>query len=1082
MSRTLTLISAFLTASLAAYAQEVVFDHDGQYYRTVTSPSDAVQERDSCRNNIWEDETVFAIGKEPGTATYMPYASEKEMLADKVRYDEPWNEPVNSRYKSLNGTWKFHLVPEPGQRPQDFHEESYDVAGWDDITVPGCWEMQGYDRPIYANVEYPHDNTPPYISARPGFNDDGASYGINPVGSYVREFHIPEDWGSRRTFIHFDGIYSAANVWVNGQYAGYTQGSNNVAEFDVTDFIREGSNRLAVQVFRWCDGSYLECQDMFRMSGIFRDVYLYNVPKTSVRDHVITSVLSEDFRDAGLAVRLQMDNRSGEKTVKRLKVAVYDPQGNLVASEKEKVVLSSEDKIYDVDMRFSLKDVELWCAESPQLYTIRVVQQNAAGRDEMAFSTKYGFRDITIRNSVILVNGKRVFFKGVNRHDTDPLTGRTVSVESMLKDVLLMKRNNINTIRTSHYPNHSKMYAMFDHYGLYCVDEADLENHANLSISGMESWIPAFVDRITRLVMRDRNHPCVVMWSLGNECGDGSNFGPCYDEAKRLDSRPVHYEGTRMGKPYGGNAASDLYSKMYPNMEWMAEHADGKEKPMFLCEYAHAMGNAVGNLKEYWEAIENSDCIIGGCIWDWVDQAIYEPMEIKAGTWHGRIRTGYDFPGPHQGNFCSNGIVLPDRSESPKLKEVKAVYQYVGFDLKDVGNDNITVSIRNKYHFTSLDKFDLKAEVVMDGNVISRSVLSLPALAPGETAHVQISLGDICLDGEKTHGNDVSVRLYVLRRDRSVYADAGHQEAFAHFVLCERGPLGPLPSEGNYAGYAVAEYDGIIEVTNGRSSMKFDSRTGRAVSLVLEGAEMFHEGEGFIFDNYRYIENDKNDRPAPTLSDGLEETGTVCVGKNADGHPVIVTRRSGKLADQEIIYTPHSLGIVDVQVRIMPHSGHLYRAGVSCSLDGRHENLSYYAYGPDENFSDRMSSVMLGRFNQTVDQMLYPYIKPQTTGNREGVREIMLYDAEGCGFCIEVEGDCAFTALRYTDEELMRAAHQWELPESDRIVLHIDSCHKGVGNGSCGYMTQTIGKYCVPQKEALIRFRITRKSAIFAAD
>lgn len=1081
MSRTLTLITAFLIASFAAYAQEVVFDHDGQYYRTVTS-SDAVQKRDSSRNNIWEDETVFAIGKEPGTATYMPYASEKEMLADKARYDEPWNDPVNSRYQSLNGTWKFRLVPEPGQQPQDFHLDSYDVADWDDITVPSCWEMQGYDRPIYANVEYPHDNTPPYISARPKFNDNGSNYGINPVGSYVREFDIPEGWDSRRTFIHFDGIYSAANVWVNGKYVGYSQGSNNVAEFDVTDCLREGRNRLSVQVFRWCDGSYLECQDMFRMSGIFRDVYLYNVPLTSVRDHVITSVLSDDFSDAEMTVRLHVDNRSGEKTIKRLKVSVYDPQGKLVASGKEKVVLSSENKVLDVAMRFNLEDVDLWCAESPELYTVRVVQQNAAGKDEMAFSTKYGFRDIRIRNSLILVNGRRVFFKGVNRHDTDPLTGRTVSVESMLKDVLLMKRNNINTIRTSHYPNHHRMYAMFDHYGLYCVDEADLENHANLSISSMESWIPAFVDRITRLVTRDRNHPCVVMWSLGNECGDGTNFGPCYDVAKRLDDRPVHYEGTRMGKSYGGNAASDLYSKMYPNMEWMAEHADGKDKPMFLCEYAHAMGNAVGNLKEYWEAIENSDCTIGGCIWDWVDQAIYEPKEIKTGTWHGRIRTGYDFPGPHQGNFCSNGIVLPDRSESPKLKEVKAVYQYAGFELQEIGDDNLAVSIRNKYHFTSLDRFDLKAEIVVDGNVVSHSLQPLPALAPGESGVVEISLGDISLGREKTRGNEVAVRLYVLRRDRSVYADAGHQEAFAHFILCERGPLAPLPAVGSDAGYVVTEDDGTIEVTCGKTSMKLDSRTGRAVSLVVEGAGMFHDGEGFIFDNYRYIENDKNDRPAPSPFNGLDKTGSVRVVANADGLPVVVTVRKGKLADQEISYTLHGSGIVDVRVKLTPHVPHLYRAGVSCSLDRRYENVSYYAYGPYENYSDRMSGVMLGRFTQTVDQMLYPYVKPQTTGNHEGAREIVLYDAEGCGFCIEVEGDCAFTALRYTDEELMKAAHQWELPESDRIVLHLDACHRGVGNGSCGYRTQTMDRYCVPEKEALIRFRITRKSTIFAAE
>lgn len=442
----------FLSIHHVSAQQQVVFDHDGQYYRKV-SPSPEAKSRKSgpSVSNVWEDETVFAIGKEPGIASYMPYASEEEMVADKDFYATPWTDPLSSRYLSLNGTWKFNLVPEPEQRPADFHMESFDVTGWDDIPVPSCWEMQGYDRPIYANVEYPHDNDPPYIRARPGFNDGGENYGINPVGSYVREFDLPEGWDGRRTIIHFDGIYSAADVWVNGQYAGYSQGSNNVAEFDLTGFLKKGRNRLAVQVFRWCDGSYLECQDMFRMSGIFRDVYLYNVPAVSVRDHVLTSTLSEDFKDAELKVKLHLDNKAGEAVRKNLKVAVYDPDGNPVASGSETVDIAADERERVVDMTFRIGDVALWCAESPELYTVRVIQQDGGGTDEMAFSTKHGFRDIRIAGSVILVNGKRVFFKGVNRHDTDPLTGRTVSVESMLKDVILMKRNNINTERTSPY-------------------------------------------------------------------------------------------------------------------------------------------------------------------------------------------------------------------------------------------------------------------------------------------------------------------------------------------------------------------------------------------------------------------------------------------------------------------------------------------------------------------------------------------------------------------------------------------------------------------------------------------------------
>ena len=502
----------------------------------------------------WEDETRFEENKEVGHATYLPYASEAEMTADAEYYRTPWVDSHSSRYLLLNGDWSFHFVPEPSQRPLNFYKEDFDVSGWETIPVPSNWEMQGYDRPIYANVEYPHANTPPYIDARKGFNDGGKNYGINPVGSYVRFFDLPKGWENRRTFIHFGGIYSAALVYLNGEYVGYTQGANNVAEFDLTPYLRTGRNRLAVQVFRWSDGSYLECQDMFRMSGIFRDVCLYSTPKVSVRDHYITSRLDAQagYKAGELSVALKLDNRDGLSGKKDIALRLLAPDGSLVAEKELTVSFTEKDREVEAKALFSsLKDLQLWTAETPNLYTLHVVQREG-GKDEMAFSTKYGFRNIEIRGSLVYINGQRVFFKGTNRHDTHPLYGRAVPVESMLRDVLLMKQNNINTIRTSHYPNAAKMYAMFDYFGLYTMDEADLEDHANQSISDMPSWIPSFVDRIDRMVLRDRNHPSVIFWSLGNEAGGGSNFQACYDAARRLDSRPIHYEGTRDGKEFGG--------------------------------------------------------------------------------------------------------------------------------------------------------------------------------------------------------------------------------------------------------------------------------------------------------------------------------------------------------------------------------------------------------------------------------------------------------------------------------------------------------------------------------------------------
>lgn len=395
----------------------------------------------------WEDETRFAENKETGHATYMPYRSAGEMRADKDYYQTPWVYSKSSAFCLLNGDWSFYFVPEPSQRPSDFYKDSFDVSGWDKIPVPSNWEMQGYDRPIYANVEYPHSNTPPYINARKGFNDGGKNYGINPVGSYVRFFELPEGWEKQRTFINFGGIYSAAFVYLNGHYVGYTQGSNNVAEFDLTAYLRKGTNRLAVQVFRWSDGSYLECQDMFRMSGIFRDVYLYNVPMVSVRDHYITSSLdaSKNFAAGEMNVELTLDNRSRLSGKKELVVRLLDPSGRLVAEKQAHAAFAAKDTLCKTQVSFSLSGLLPWTAETPNLYTVEVIQREG-GKDEMAFSTKYGFRDIQIKGSLVYVNGQRVFFKGVNRHDTHPRYGRAVTVESMLQDVLMMKQNNINTI------------------------------------------------------------------------------------------------------------------------------------------------------------------------------------------------------------------------------------------------------------------------------------------------------------------------------------------------------------------------------------------------------------------------------------------------------------------------------------------------------------------------------------------------------------------------------------------------------------------------------------------------------------
>ena len=1015
----------------------------------------------------WEDETIFAENKEPAVATYMPYESEQAMLADKAYYKTPWTTPVNNRYLSLNGTWRFHFVSEPSQRPMDFWKEGYDVSAWDTIPVPSNWEMQGYDRPIYANVEYPHSNTPPYIKARPGFNDGGANYGINPVGSYVRTFQVPDNWDGRRTLIHFGGIYSAAFVWLNGQYVGYTQGANNVAEFDLTDFLHKGENTLAVQVFRWSDGSYLECQDMFRMSGIFRDVYLYNVPQLSIRDHYFTTELRNNYQEATLNIALTFGSKGepqeGKKTVE---VSLYHPNGTLMDKATVEPVFYRHGTT-ECGMKFNLKQPKLWSAETPNLYTVHVVQKDEMGNEEMAFSDKVGFRSVEIRNSLVYINGKRVFFKGTNRHDTDPVYGRAVRTESMLRDVLLMKQNNINTVRTSHYPNAARMYAMFDYYGIYCVDEADLEDHANQSISDRKSWIPAFEDRIERMVMRDRNRASVIMWSLGNEAGNGENFGPCYNKAKSLDSRPVHYEGTRSNGNYGGGRFSDFYSKMYPGMAWMNQNTSNLDKPMFICEYAHAMGNAIGNLKEYWDIIEGSNSCIGGCIWDWVDQAIYEPREIKQGVY--RLRTGYDFPGPHQGNFCSNGIIPATREESPKLAEVKAAHQFVKFELKQVNpaKNLAVVLLKNTYNFHDLSQYELVYDVVLNGRVAATKRLDLPAIAAGEQQEISLKLPKANLQKNSVKGNEVLLNLRVVYKKDQTFCKAGHSVAQAQFTLSERTALPAIAGKGdNKWGQTLAMHE--TRLFNSNMAICIDNATGQLQSLAFNGKNVVANREGFIYDNHRWIENDR----FTNTDNGLTGNATVQVTEE-NGLTVIKTRRDGTICATEVDYILYPQGMVDIVARFNPKNGEVRRAGLVCAIDSTYDQVDYYAYGPMENYCDRKDGATIGRYHTTVDEMLVHYAKPQSTGGREGLRELILRNKQGEGVKIETEGQVAFSALRYTDADLMNCNHIWELTKRPYTVLHLDAWTRGVGNASCGQDVNTLPQYRVPQQTLTYKLRIS---------
>ncbi|MDD4442122.1 MAG: glycoside hydrolase family 2 TIM barrel-domain containing protein, partial [Kiritimatiellae bacterium] len=638
----------------------------------------------------WENEQVNAVNREPARAASFPLAK----AADALTAEEP-----DTPYRVLlNGDWTYCWSGSPDERPADFHTPGFDASRWFTIDVPSCVEMRGYGIPIYTNIRYPHQRKPPLI---------GTEY--NPVSSYLKRFTVPAAWQGRPVFIRFDGVYSAFYLWVNGTYVGYSEDSKLPAEFNLTKHLKAGENTLAVEVYRWSDGSYLEDQDMFRFSGIYRDVSLFSPPAAELRDFSVTTQLAADFKSAVLHLTAKGRALGGKAVAATVKGELFDAGFNRVATLPELRLALAADGADAAAHCETPPGQELaprlWSAEDPYLYTLVLTLAGADGSQDVR-TCKVGFRRVEIRDGKILFNGQAVKFKGVNRHETTPENGRTVSREEMLKDILLFKQNNINTVRTSHYPCHYAWYQLCDRYGIYVVGEANVESHGmgyeKESLSHVASWEKAHVERNVNQVENYKNHPSIFMWSLGNEAGPGKNFKAAYDAVKALDpTRPVHYERA--------NEIVDVDSHMYPTVDWVYERGKNTAKPFFLCEYAHAMGNAMGNFKEYWEAFYSSDSLSGGCIWDWIDQAVwkYTDRVLPDGTRERYLAYGGDFDDkPNDGNFVCNGVITPDRKVTPKLVEVKRVHQNLMVTAENAATG--TVEVWNRFAFTDAAAFDAR--------------------------------------------------------------------------------------------------------------------------------------------------------------------------------------------------------------------------------------------------------------------------------------------------------------------------------------------------------------------------------------
>ena len=1031
--------------------------------------------------------------KEDAHATFIPYASVEQMKADTKHYAEPWQQPdeTKAEYINLNGTWKFKYVAgtsswfsaSPGE--SEFQAKDYNDSNWDDIRVPLSWEMANYGKPVYTNVGYPFKNNPPDA------NTGMSQYGVvdnNATGFYRRTITIPETWKDKRVFVHFDGVYSAAVVWVNGKYVGYSQDSNTDAEFDITGFVTTGDNQLSVRVYRWCDGSYLEGQDMWHLSGIHRDVYLVATPKVFVSDHYITSELNSEATSGSMSVKLTVDNRNNVSTTKTLLVSLLDADGKEIATGTQ--IYSGTSTTEKTVTLNSLSSLHPWSAEDPYLYTVVISQKDENGTEEMAFSTKYGFKTVKISGTQLLVNGKRIFVKGVNTQDTHPEYGRAIDMETMLKDIKMMKQANVNTIRTSHYPRQPKMYAMMDAFGMYCVNEANVECHYNQNLASNSSWQTAITDREVRMVKRDRNHPSVLFWSLGNECGAASDFSSAKTEMKKYDSRPIFYCNEDYNVSY-----SDLHSNMYPTVEATSSKSNGANgKPYFICEYAHAMGQAVGNLKEYWDVIEKSTGIIGGCIWDWVDQSFYDPARLVKGERKSENGfnywvSGYDYNSTggvnygFQGNFLNNGIVTPDRTWTGKLSEVKKVYQYVKFSDFNASAKSVKLNIANKYAFMpiSSDNFEIGYRVMKDGYLVENGKLeSFNTIDAGSSVNVTLPIETSVSDDAEYL---VNVELRVKKptkanvADWTSWAEEGYSIADAQFSLSKQdtsngtakgtdGTMGfpVLPSYTSKGGSLSVSGNTVSGTDENGKKYSISFSNGKMTSWTYDGNSLINAGPDF--NSYRDVDNDRWISSSYSKSSSISVQGSL---RKSGSNATMSVSGSATGCSYTADYTFYPDGTVDMKVTFSP-SQSLARIGLGMQFASGFENVEFYARGPRSNYSDRKTGSYLGRFTTTVDDMVDELIHPQTFGDHEDLRELILTNKTvGVQLGVKVGGRASFSLSHYdetqwckgTDNMWKQKLHWYDLTRNSQVYAHFDYMQRGLGNNSCGG-DQTLSDYVCP--------------------
>jgi len=1043
----------------------------------------------------WENNHILSINREPARDAFIPYG----------------NLP-GDRTISLNGTWKFRWTPTPAGKINDFFTTDFIDREWKTLAVPANWEVNGYGTPIYISSGYSFKIDPPRVMGTP--KETYTTFKErNPTGQYRRTFILPVGWKSEgQTFLRFDGVISAYYVWINGVKVGYSQGSMEPAEFNVTSFLRDGENQIAVEVYKYCDGSYIEDQDMWRFAGIHRNVSLFHTQDVRITDLTVRTILDKEYRNASLEIDPKLSvygKENGKGYIVRAKIEnlinITADAASILNLDHKAALMNEWNPQRGPRKTGRLKALIVnpakWTAETPNLYTLLITLEDSTGKVVERIRQPIGFRSIEISGRQMLINGKPIKLRGVNRHEHDPRLGKVMTEKRMLQDILLMKQANINAVRTCHYPNVSRWYELCDSIGIYVLDETDLEEHGlRGTLASDPDWCAAFMDRVIRLGERDKNHPSVVIWSLGNEAGYGPNFAAMSGWLHDFDpTRPVHYEGAQGINGNPDPSTVDLISRFYPrvqddylnpgvtggsdaerpeNARWerLVNIAPNDTRPVLASEYAHAMGNAIGNLQEYWDEIYSHRQLLGGFIWEWADEGIFKTLP------NGKTEVAYggdfgDFP--NLKTFCIKGIVTSDREITPKYLDVKKVYQPVAISLK---NNSLLIINRNQH--TSLSQYRCVWSCTVDGKEIKKGEMVLPETPAGDSVTVPSPMSV-----EKLPKGDVCLKISFLLNRNCVWAKAGYEVAFEQFCLHE-GAF-PTATVSNKGALSIHESNKELNATGNRFSVSWDAKDGSLTSLVYDGHETLAHPADFstqpMIQAFRApVDNDRSfgnwlakDWIDNNLNSPVVSTDSILHSIRKDGALIVVVSKTNRYKSGKIkarlIYTVTSDGTVEMECHFIPVGDlpELPRLGIALAITPEYTDFSWYGRGPQENYPDRKDAALVGNWKGKVSEQAERYPRPQETGNKEEIRTLSLTNNRGRGLKVEaLDKTISGSALNFTANDLNSTDHDCNLIPRNDIILSLDCAIMGLGNSSCG--PGVLKKYAIEKKEHVLHIRLNR--------